>query len=654
MPSDGTTISVTSVSPTSVLGQPATFTALITPTSPSGVSPTGTVYFFDGFTLLGSQTVGNSSASLTTSALALGTHAAITAAYVPDANSSSFFSPSGLSAPLTETIVSSIGTSITVSSSSSTSVMGQPVTFTALITPTDPTSVVPTGTVYFFDGYSLLGSQTVNDATVSLTTSSLSVGTHAAITAAYVPDAAGSATFSPSGLSADLTETILPQDGTSVTLASSAPVAVIGQSVTFTAFLNLAAPSNASSTGLVYFFDGMNLLGSQTISNDMAALTTSSLTLGTHAHLTAAYVPDAAGSVNFQASGLSAPLTETIESVDNTTITVSASSPTAAVGQPVTLTAVIAPTAANTAVPTGTVYFFDGLTLLGSQTVSNGMAALTTSSLSVGTHSSITAAYVPDAASTDVFGPSGLSAPLTETVLANPMIVPADSTTVTLKSTAPLAIAGQSITFAAIITPTTSTTAVPTGTVYFFDGLTFLGSQTVSNGMAALTTSSLSVGTHSSITAAYDPDAASSANFQPSGLSAPLTETIGQVPQTLTTVYSSPNISYFGQSVTITALVTPVAATRRPGGRRHGLFLRRVYPSGDRHRPERCGDLHHVHAERWHSRRHHRGLRPGRSQQHLFRSKRPVCSLSTNRERRGVVSGGRRSIWGQRRAVKSR
>ena len=65
---------------------------------------------------------------------------------------------------------------------------------------------------------------------------------------------------------------------------------------------------------------------------------------------------------------------------------------------PVTFTATV--TSAVTAAvgtPPGSVNFFDGATLLGSGTVTNGVATFTTTSLSVGTHS-ITAVFVPSTA----------------------------------------------------------------------------------------------------------------------------------------------------------------------------------------------------------------------------------------------------------------
>ncbi len=69
-----------------------TLTATITPETTGPASPTGTVEFFDGSTLLGSGTVSNDVATLITTALPLGT-SSITATYEGDTNYAGSTSP---------------------------------------------------------------------------------------------------------------------------------------------------------------------------------------------------------------------------------------------------------------------------------------------------------------------------------------------------------------------------------------------------------------------------------------------------------------------------------------------------------------------------------------------------------------------------------
>jgi len=83
-----TTTALTSSQNPSTLGQSVTFTATV-----SGATPTGTVQFFDGASTLGTAAVGGGGvATLTTSALAQGTHT-ITATYGGDVNNAASTSP---------------------------------------------------------------------------------------------------------------------------------------------------------------------------------------------------------------------------------------------------------------------------------------------------------------------------------------------------------------------------------------------------------------------------------------------------------------------------------------------------------------------------------------------------------------------------------
>jgi hypothetical protein len=87
----------------------------------------------------------------------------------------------------------SVPTSIAVGSSLNPSVLGQSVTFTAIVTPQFGT-IVPTGTVAFWDGAVMLGSSTLNgNGQATLSVSTLAQGSHS-ISANY----SGDATYSKS------------------------------------------------------------------------------------------------------------------------------------------------------------------------------------------------------------------------------------------------------------------------------------------------------------------------------------------------------------------------------------------------------------------------------------------------------------------------
>jgi len=178
-----------SVNP-SVFGQSVTFTATVTPSSGPG-TPTGTVTFLDGATVIGSSTLDASgSATFSTSNLSVGGHT-ITAQYAGDATFAGSTS-SGLS----ET-VNKANTTTALTSSRNPSRVGQSVTFKATVSPS-----AATGTVGFFDGSTLLGSVTLSGGSASFAMSSLAAGTHS-ITAQYT----GNGSYNAS-TSAVLTQTV--------------------------------------------------------------------------------------------------------------------------------------------------------------------------------------------------------------------------------------------------------------------------------------------------------------------------------------------------------------------------------------------------------------------------------------------------------------
>ena len=517
---NSTTTSVSGSPNPSVFGQAVTFTS--TTTSSGGV-PVGTVTFTEGTTVWASNVPvdGSGRASFTTSALSVGSHT-ITAAFT---GASGWSNSSGNSAPQ---VVNAAATSVALSSSANPSVYSQPVTFTAAVTATAPGSGVPTGTVTFKSGSTNLGTGTLNGSGVAtFTTSSLAVGP-ASITAVY----GGSTSFSGS-TSPALNQTV-NTDGTSTALGSSANPSVYGQTVTLTATVTAAAPGTGTPTGTVTFNNGTATLGTSTLNGSrQATLTVSTLAVGA-ASISATYNGD--GNFGGSTSGV---LTQTVNK-DGSTTTVSSSANPSVFGQPVTFTATVAANAPGSGLPTGTVTFKNGSTVLGSSGVDGtGHATLTTSALPLGSDS-ITAAYSGDSnfnAST--------SAILTQTVNGN-------GTTTTVSSSANPSVFSQPVTFTATVTAT-SGTGTPTGTVTFKSGSMTLGSSGLdSTGHAALSVSTLAVGT-ASITATYSGDS----NFGAS-TSAPISQTVNQA-STSTAVASSINPSAHNQSVTFTATVLVTA-----------------------------------------------------------------------------------------------
>jgi hypothetical protein len=219
----------------------------------------------------------------------------------------------------------------------------------------------------------------------------------------------------------------------------------------------------------------------------------------------------------------------------STTTTLTSSTNPSMYGSSITFTATVSPSAA-----TGMMTFYDGATSLGSVGLSGGTASLVTSTLSVGTHQ-VSAMYSGDSTYT-----SSTSNTVMQAVKS--------STTTSITGSPNPSTYGQSVTFTAQVTDSSSLT--PTGTVTFYDGLTALGSSTLNgSGVATFSISTLIVGTHSSITAVYG----GSANFVGS-TSSPWTQTVNQA-STSTTLTSNRNPAKTRQTITFTAKVSPSSAT---------------------------------------------------------------------------------------------
>ncbi|MGO9809269.1 MAG: Ig-like domain repeat protein, partial [Isosphaeraceae bacterium] len=512
----GTTTTVASQLNPSSYGQSVTFTATVASTLSTGLTPTGTITFYDGASTLGTASLSGGTASFTTSALVAGSHSII-AQYAGDSN----FSGSN-STPLTQ-IVNQDGSGTVVTSSLNPSTYGQSVILTASVSATSPGGGTPTGTVTFYDGSTSLGSATLSNGTATLTTSALGARSHS-ITASY-----GGDTDFTGSTSTAITQTV-NQDG-STTAISSATVnpSVFGQSVTFTASVSAAAPGSGTPMGIVTFYDGPTILGTAALSGGSASYTTSSLAVGTHS-ITAGY----GGDGNFTGSNSTA-FAQAVNQDGSATVVTSSLNPSI-IDQPVTFTATVTAASPGSGMPTGTVTFYDGSTAIDTETLSNGSATFTTATLAVGNHA-ISVQYGGDtdfAAST--------SAAITQTVTQ------ASSTAVVSSSVNPT-VFGQSVTFTATVSASPPGSGTPTGTVTFYDGSTAINTETLGNGSASYVTSALTTGSHA-ITVQYGGDSVFNGST-----SAAVTQVVNQ-DSTGAALTSSLNPSIIDQPVTFTATVS--------------------------------------------------------------------------------------------------
>jgi hypothetical protein len=251
---------VSSLNP-SGLDSPVTFTATITPQY--GGQATGTVTFKNGFTALGSGAVSGNAASLTTSALAIGTHS-ITAVYSGDSNFT------GSTSNVVSQVVTKATTTTSLASSVNPSVQGKAVTFTASVSSLAGT---PTGKVEFLNGTKVLATVTLKSGSAKYSTSTLPAGSNS-ISAVYQGDANNNGSTS-----GPVNQFVLAV--TTTTLKSSPNPSMSGEAVTFTATVtsSIGAPPNGES---VSFMKGTTVLGTGTLSGGSATFTISTLKVGTN------------------------------------------------------------------------------------------------------------------------------------------------------------------------------------------------------------------------------------------------------------------------------------------------------------------------------------------------------------------------------------
>jgi hypothetical protein len=380
-------------------------------------------------------------------------------------------------------IVNQESTTLGLSSSSNPSLMGQPVTFTATITPQSGGQA--SGTVTFTNGAAVLSVAPVSGNTAQVTVNTLAGGANS-IAAVY----SGDVNFTGSDSSA-LAQVV---NRPTTTLISSVNPSVAGKPVTFTA----TVPSTTGpATGTVKFLDGAGVLAIVTLKSGVATYTTAKLPPGANV-ITVEY---SGGGTSSNRASL--PLSQNVLAVTTTTI---ASSPNpSAYGQTAVLTATVT---SSLGAPSdgGTVAFKTGTTVLGTGVLSGGTATLSIATLGVGTK-----------VITAVYGGGANFSGSSPAKLASQIVAKAASAT-TLTSSQPASAFGQAVTFAVTVAPQFSGT--PTGTVIFKDGAAILKSVPLSEGSASFTTiANLARGTHK-ITANYGGDA----NFVNS--TAALTQTV--------------------------------------------------------------------------------------------------------------------------------
>ena len=388
-------------------------------------------------------------------------------------------------------------------------------------------SGTPTGTVTFFEDGNQIGSTVIDSSgKANLSFIGLTPGLRS-----FVATYPGQGVFPPA--ISVVSFVVVNQYVPVLTLTSSANPSLVGQPVTFT--ITVSSPDNFILSSITLTDNSLPLATLTPNGNGVATFSSNSLGLGTHS-IYASFVGDATH------ASASASLIQTVANGYPTPSTLTSSHNPATVGQSITFTDTVTFNGSAPVSGYGTISFYDnnGTIQLGSQSITaqpntTATASFTTSNLAIGTHN-ISAVLSSN---------NGYSSAAT----LNQVIVGLPTTT-TLTASSNGGYALQPITLAASVSATG--TAMPTGTVTFYDGSTSLGYSPLDNtGHASFTSTTLSGGTHL-LHAVYSGD-----NTFASSTSPNVSETIQFLPST-TTLSISPSPSAAKQPVTVTVQVNPL------------------------------------------------------------------------------------------------
>jgi hypothetical protein len=204
--------------------------------------------------------------------LSAGSHP-ITASYSGDSNYSV-----SVSNVVMQVVKDKNKANVNLSSNHNPSDVGQPVKFTASVTPQKAS-----GSITFYDGNTSLGSANLSGGSASLSTSKLTAGNHN-ISAVY----SGDTTYA--GSTDSLVQKV--KGKTACTWPTKPTTVSYGKPCTFSVQIGVQSPGSGNPTGSVTFYDGGKTLGTGSLSADgHAAFSISSLSKGTHS-ITATYNGD--------------------------------------------------------------------------------------------------------------------------------------------------------------------------------------------------------------------------------------------------------------------------------------------------------------------------------------------------------------------------
>jgi sugar lactone lactonase YvrE len=411
---------------------------------------------------------------------------------------------------------------------------GQPLVFTATVTPSGTAAATGPLTIYV-DGTATGSSILASNAATFSVPAGLALGSHT-IGVTYAGDKSNAAITTP----ATTTVTVVAAGSTTTLVASGTDIAV-NQSIALSATVPSITGLKLASGTVTFKDTTTNLtLGTGTLNaSGVASINASFAATGAHA-IQATYAGDPV-----YGGSTSKIVTVTVGAFAATTTTL-AVTPAQPVGGYVfgtTLTAAVAVAAqTGTGTPTGAMdLLLDGAPVSVGIVLTSGKATVSLSSISAGAH--ILTAYYSGDTTYSTSASTGYSFMVVKAVTA---------TTLSISSTANYASA--LVTLKATVSNVNVTSATPSGSVTFLSGKGSLGTVALSGGSATLNTPLLPAGTDS-ITAVYQGDA-----NDLTSTSAAMIDVVTLVPSTLT-LTTAPSVLVSGGTTVLTATIVGAPIT---------------------------------------------------------------------------------------------
>jgi hypothetical protein len=316
------------------------------------------------------------------------------------------------------------------------------------------------------------------------------------------------------------------ENGSTTIILTPSTYQALGGTLSLTA--QLVSPQGPPS-GTITFYQDQKQIGSGSLdSGGSATFPVPSLTPGVYD-----FIATYPGSVVF-APGISVKVIvlvgATTVSGNSTSTSLTSSLNPATSGQLVTFTATAS---ASTGTPTGTMAFSDGTTALATEQVANGVAAYSTNSLRVGSHT-ITASF------------TGTGGYANGSASRNQVINGLASVTALMVTPPPTYVSASTLLTAAV----SGAGGTPSGTVTFAANGTAIGTATLNAGGNATLTYAFPSAGAVSVTATYSGDATFSASTSTSQVNV-------LISPTTTTVLAVPNPAFAFQSTMLIVRVNP-------------------------------------------------------------------------------------------------